>query len=119
MSTQPSTPAQNPVALLQEQVLRLADIYQAQQEQINLLRLQNERLAKTLQALAERSSPQEKPSSVKVEDLRIPLGSMFVLLLKFVPALIMAQLLWTLIIFICLLALGVLRSPLPRLLLPR
>ena len=67
MSTQPSTPAQNPVALLQESVLRLADIYQAQQEQINLLRLQNERLTEMLQALVERSFIRERPIGARLK----------------------------------------------------
>lgn len=92
MSTQPSTPAQNPVALLQESVLRLADIYQAQQEQINLLRLQNERLTEMLQALVERSFIRERPIGARIEDLRMSFWSMFSVLFKFVPALFLVSL---------------------------
>ncbi len=99
MSTQSSTPAQNPIVLLQEQLLRLTDIYQAQQEQINLLRAQNEHLAQALQAIAEQPSPQEKPISARIEDLQMSFWSLVVLQVKFIPASFLAALFWLIVLF--------------------
>jgi len=98
MSAQPSTPAQNPIALLQEQLLRLTDIYQAQQEQINLLRTQNEHLAQALQEIAAQPSPQGEVISARIEDLQVSFGSMVVFLFKLLPAAFLALLLWGIIL---------------------
>jgi len=99
MSAQLSTPPQNPIALLQEQLLRLTDIYQAQQEQINLLRTQNEHLAQALQEIAAQPSPQGEPISARIEDLHVPFESMVAFLFKLLPAAFLASLLWGLILF--------------------
>jgi|GEM_PF-4815124 len=101
MSIPPTTPAQNPVALLQEQVLRLSEIYQAQQEQIYLLREQNERLAMALRALASHP-PSSGLTRVQVEHIDMRFSVLFNFIFKLIWAYLLAGLVVALILSPCL-----------------
>jgi len=99
-----STKQKNPTELLQEQAFRLADIYHAQQEQIELLRTQNERLSQ-IQAMPIKSAPSEF-MHVKIEDINMPFWALVGFLIKLSLASIPAGILIGIIYLIFILIFG-------------
>lgn len=91
MTTQSTSPVQkNPVDILQEQAICLSNIYQAQLEQLSLLRSQNEHLRQALKAI-KRTAPLDF-MLVNVENINMPFWDLVGFLLKltfaWIPALI-------------------------------
>lgn len=81
--TAESTPTgqKNPMDVLQLQAARLAEICQAQQEQIGLLRSQNEQLNLILQASAKPAGASTL-TRVKIENIDIPFWDLVGFLIK-------------------------------------
>ncbi len=82
MTIHPSSPTQkNPIEILQEQVIRLNDICRIQQEQVDLLRAQNQQITQALQTIT-KSTEAKWLLHVKVEDIDVPFGNLVGFLLK-------------------------------------
>jgi|YNPMSStandDraft_1061717.scaffolds.fasta_scaffold44374_2 hypothetical protein len=97
MTSQPSRPSpKNPVDMLQDQIVLLNHIYQAQQEQLLLLRSLNEQFAQLQEAL--RQSPKSM-TRVKVEDINMRFDSMVIFLFKRTFALLLVGIVFGFIFF--------------------
>ena len=99
----PPSNQKNPMDLLQEQVIRLSDIYKVQQEQLLLLRSQNEQIGQTLQII-KKQTISSALTHVKIEDVNMPfmalVGFLFKMTIAWVPVWIAIGIIYLVIILI-------------------
>lgn len=93
------TDPKNPMDVLQQQASRLEEINQAQQEQIGLLKAQNEQLNLILQA-SSKPADASALAHVKIENVNMPFWELVGFLIKLSVAWIPAMIIMGIIAFV-------------------